>query len=69
MQLHILSRQFGGDSRLARRNGYREKPVLALHEAKAGAAATVITVGYVRDILHRGKTEFTLLMAGVLSTY
>lgn len=41
----------------------------SLAETTAGAAAIVITVAYVRDILHRGKTEFTLLMAGVLSTY
>ena len=45
--------------------GRRLALLLSFAEATAGAAAIIITVAYVREILHRGETEFTLLMAGV----
>jgi NRE family putative nickel resistance protein-like MFS transporter len=38
---------------------------LSLAEATAGAAAIVVTVAYVRDVLARGETAFALVMAGL----
>lgn len=39
--------------------------LLSLAEATAGAVAIVVTIAYVRDVLHLGEIAFTLLMAGV----
>ena len=39
--------------------------LLSMAEATAGAAAIVVTVAYVREVLKLGETAFTSLMAGV----
>lgn len=61
----ILSEIAFGTRLLFRVPAIRLALLLSFAEATAGAAAIVITVAYVREILHRGETEFTLLMAGV----
>src|SRR5688572_2444963 len=43
----------------------RQALTLCFAEATAGAAAIVVTVSYVRDVLNRGDTAFALVMAGL----
>lgn len=50
---------------LLREPSLRQALVLSFAEATAGAAAIVATVVYVRDVLGRGESAFTLVMAGL----
>ena len=43
----------------------RQALTLSLAEATAGAAAIVVTVAYVHDVLGRGNTSFALIMTGL----
>jgi NRE family putative nickel resistance protein-like MFS transporter len=43
----------------------RQALTLSFAEATAGAAAIVVTVVYVHDVLGRGNTTFALIMAGL----
>ncbi len=54
-----------GTRLLFRVSALRLALLLSLAEATAGAAAIVVTIAYVRDVLHLGGTAFTLLMASV----
>jgi NRE family putative nickel resistance protein-like MFS transporter len=49
---------------LLREPALRQALTLSFAEATAGAAAIVVTVAYVRDVLNRGETAFTIVMAG-----
>ena len=50
---------------LLREPSLRQALTLSFAEATAGAAAIVVTVAYVRDVLGRGEAAFTLVMAGL----
>ena len=50
---------------LLREPSLRQALTLSIAEATAGAAAIVVTVSYVRDVLGRGQTTFAFVMAGV----
>lgn len=50
---------------LLREPALRQALTLSFAEATAGAAAIVVTVAYVRDVLGRGETAFAVLMAGL----
>lgn len=50
---------------LLREPSLRQALVLSFAEATAGAAAIVATVVYVRDVLGRGESAFTFVMAGL----
>lgn len=50
---------------LLREPSLRQALVLSFAEATAGAAAIVVTVAYVRDVLGRGETTFAVVMAGL----
>jgi NRE family putative nickel resistance protein-like MFS transporter len=50
---------------LLREPALRQALTLSFAEATAGAAAIVVTVAYVRDVLNRGETAFTIVMAGL----
>jgi MFS transporter, NRE family, putaive nickel resistance protein len=50
---------------LLREPSLRQALTLSFAEATAGAAAIVVTVVYVRDVLGRGETTFAVLMAGL----
>lgn len=48
---------------LLREPSLRQALKLSLAEATAGAAAIVVTVAYVREVLGRGETAFAMVMA------
>lgn len=50
---------------LLREPSLRQALTLSLAEATAGAAAIVVTVAYVRDVLRRGETAFAMMMAAL----
>lgn len=50
---------------LLREPSLRQALTLSMSEATAGAAAIVVTVVYVHDVLGRGNTTFALIMAGL----
>lgn len=50
---------------LLREPSLRQALTLSLAEATAGAAAIVVTVAYVRDVLGRGETAFAVVMAAL----
>lgn len=50
---------------LLREPSLRQALTLSFAEATAGAAAIVVTVAYVRDVLGRGEFAFALVMAGL----
>lgn len=50
---------------LLREPSLRQALTLSLAEATAGAAAIVVTVAYVRDVLGRGETAFAMVMAAL----
>ena len=50
---------------LLREPSLRQALTLSFAEATAGAAAIVVTVAYVRDVLGRGDTAFAVVMAGL----
>lgn len=50
---------------LLREPALRQALTLSFAEATAGAAAIVVTVAYVRDVLGRGETAFAIVMAGL----
>jgi len=50
---------------LWREPALRQALTLSLAEATAGAAAIVVTVAYVRDVLDHGETTFAVIMAGL----
>src|SRR6266404_4012979 len=50
---------------LLREPSLRQALTLSIAEATAGAAAIVVTVVYVHDVLGRGNTTFALTMAGL----
>ena len=54
-----------GTRLLLRQPALRRALVLSMAEATAGAAAIVATVTYVRDVLGRGNTAFTTVMAAL----
>jgi len=47
---------------LLREPSLRQALKLSLAEATAGAAAIVVTVAYVREVLGRGETAFAMVM-------
>ena len=59
----FLSEITHGTRVLLREPSLRQALTLSLAEAAAGAAAIVATVAYVHDVLGRGDTTFSLLMA------
>lgn len=59
----FLSEIQTGTRILLREPSLRQALILSFAEATAGAAAIVATVAYVRDVLQRGETEFTIVMA------
>ncbi len=61
----FLSELTTGTRVLLREPSLRQALVLSFAEATAGAAAIVATIVYVRDVLERGETAFTLVMAGL----
>lgn len=54
-----------GTRALLREPSLRQALTLSFAEATAGAAAIVVTVAYVRDVLGRGETAFAIVMAGL----
>lgn len=52
-----------GSRLLFRQPALRQALILSAAEATAGAVAIVVTVDYVRSVLGRGETAFTLVMA------
>ncbi|MDQ3818888.1 MAG: MFS transporter [Acidobacteriota bacterium] len=61
----FMSEVTTGTRILLREPSLRQALVLSFAEATAGAAAIVVTVSYVRDVLGRGETPFALLMAAL----
>src|SRR5215204_2793085 len=61
----FLSEITTGTRVLLREPSLRQALTLSFAEATAGAAAIVVTVAYVRDVLGRGETSFALVMAGL----
>jgi NRE family putative nickel resistance protein-like MFS transporter len=61
----FMSEVTTGTRILLREPSLRQSLVLSFAEATAGAAAIVVTVNYVRDVLGRGETAFALVMAGL----
>lgn len=61
----FLSEIQTGSRILLREPSLRQALVLSFAEATAGAAAIVVTVAYVRDVLGRGDTVYALTMAGL----
>lgn len=61
----FLSEVTTGTRVLLREPSLRQALTLSFAEATAGAAAIVVTVAYVRDVLGRGETAFTLVMAAL----
>ncbi|MBC7909289.1 MAG: MFS transporter [Pyrinomonadaceae bacterium] len=61
----FLSEITTGTRVLLREPSLRQALVLSFAEATAGAAAIVVTVAYVRDVLGRGETSFAVIMAGL----
>lgn len=65
-QTHRFFRELTYGTRLLVRNAsIRQALLLSLAEALAGACAIVATVAYVKDVLHRTETEFSIVMACV----
>lgn len=54
-----------GSRLLFRQPALRQALILSAAEATAGAVAIVVTVDYVRSVLHRGETAFTVVMAAL----
>lgn len=61
----FMSEVTTGTRILLREPSLRQALTLSFAEATAGAAAIVVTVAYVRDVLARGETAFALVMAGL----
>lgn len=61
----FLSEITTGTRILLRETSLRQALSLSFAEATAGAAAIVVTVAYVRDVLGRGETTFAVVMAGL----
>ena len=61
----FLSEITYGTRVLLREPSLRQALILSFAEATAGAAAIVVTVAYVRDVLGRGETAFAIVMAGL----
>jgi MFS transporter, NRE family, putaive nickel resistance protein len=61
----LLSEITHGTRVLLREPSLRQALTLSVAEATAGAAAIVVTVAYVRDVLGRGETAFAIVMAGL----
>lgn len=61
----FLSEITTGTRVLLREPSLRQALTLSFAEATAGAAAIVVTVAYVRDVLGRGETAFAVVMAGL----
>src|SRR5215210_7978449 len=61
----FMSEVTTGTRILLREPSLRQALTLSLAEATAGAAAIVVTVVYVRDVLARGETAVALVMAGL----
>ena len=61
----FLSEITHGTKILLREPSLRQALTLSLAEATAGAAAIVATIAYVSDVLKRGETEFTIVMAAL----
>jgi MFS transporter, NRE family, putaive nickel resistance protein len=61
----FLSEITTGTRVLLREPSLRQALTLSFAEATAGAAAIVVTVAYVRDVLGRGETTFAVIMAGL----
>lgn len=61
----FMSEVTTGTRILLREPSLRQALTLSFAEATAGAAAIVVTVTYVRDVLGRGETSFALVMAGL----
>ncbi len=61
----FLSEIQTGSRILLREPSLRQALTLSFAEATAGAAAIVVTVAYVRDVLGRGDTAYALTMAGL----
>src|SRR5829696_3495727 len=61
----FMSEVTTGTRILLREPSLRQALTLSLAEATAGAAAIVVTVAYVRDVLGRGETTFAVVMAGL----
>lgn len=61
----FLSEITTGTRVLLREPSLRQALTLSFAEATAGAAAIVVTVAYVRDVLGRGETTFAAVMAGL----
>ena len=61
----FLSEITYGTRVLLREPSLRQALTLSLAEATAGAAAIVVTVAYVRDVLELGETIFAIVMAGL----
>src|SRR5215216_5315814 len=61
----FLSEITTGTRVLLREPSLRQALTLSFAEATAGAAAIVVTVAYVRDVLGRGETAFAIVMAGL----
>lgn len=61
----FLSEVTTGTRLLLREPSLRQALTLSFAEATAGAAAIVVTVAYVRDVLARGETAFALVMAAL----
>ncbi len=61
----FLSEITTGTRVLLREPSLRQALTLSFAEATAGAAAIVVTVAYVRDVLGRGETTFAVVMAGL----
>jgi MFS transporter, NRE family, putaive nickel resistance protein len=61
----ILDEITHGTRVLLREPSLRQALTLSFAEATAGAAAIVVTVAYVRDVLGRGETAFAMVMAGL----
>lgn len=59
----FLSEIQTGTRILLREPSLRQALILSFAEATAGAAAIVATVAYINDVLKRGETEFTIVMA------
>lgn len=62
---NFLSEITYGTRVLLREPSLRQALTLSFAEATAGAAAIVVTVAYVRDVLARGETAFAFVMAGL----
>jgi NRE family putative nickel resistance protein-like MFS transporter len=61
----FMSEVTTGTRILLREPSLRQALTLSFAEATAGAAAIVVTVAYVRDVLARGEAAFALVMAGL----